>query len=102
MFEEQVGAGIAELERRVPDFRQLIDVETLNMNDPDHCVLGQVGLKLGLGDYYAVARAWGWNPLVDFYGADDPSDVPVVALGFGCRSEYETLTTEWKRALATA
>lgn len=100
MFEEQIGRGIVELEQRVPNFRELVDQEKLNMSDPQNCVLGQIAPENGT--YDSVLRSW------------NRDDDWAVEHGFSlrnlngcccrecCGPEWDTLTEEWHRAMTPA
>jgi hypothetical protein len=53
---QDVGAGAALLDDLVPDWYNTVDLETLNMYDPQLCVLGQV-----FGHYNDGNEALGLN-----------------------------------------
>jgi len=97
VFEVQIAAGIAALSEQVPDFRELVDANVLDMSHTDLCVLGQVGLRKGWGHYFTVCSRLGWE--------SDPrvsGGVNAVDLGFIAHDQVDeaTLTAEWKVALA--
>jgi hypothetical protein len=103
VFEEQIGAGIMELEQRVPDFRNMLVLETLDMNSPARCVLGQIArhLRFERPDYYGILRRWrkddDWS---DAYGFSISLDVCYSADSELTSGElYHVLTKEWRRAL---
>lgn len=85
--EENVKRGISLLDEKVPNWRDRINWETLNIACFGNCVLGQL-----FGDYF-----YGWEELVA------KSGVPVgyhwgfdMSPGYDMSEGYRQLTETWK------
>ena len=90
-IQERVAAGAALLDKKVPGWREQVNLGTLKMNHCGRCVLGQI-----FGNY------WG---AVDDLGLSDSDEQ---SLGFYVAApwsaaaedlEYLELTAEWQRVL---
>ena len=104
---ERVARGVAFLEMTMPDWREHIDVSTLDMGSTDLCVLGQLAPRwpgltdTGYVNYTDVkytlrwdannVRAHGFERAVVQDGADG-----WIA---GYAEDYGDLTAEWRRVL---
>lgn len=71
-YRVKVQAGVKWLDAEYPKWRQRIEVETLDMENPCKCVIGQVA-----GEYYDALLT-----------ADLDPDVDGVELGFLCEPEW--------------
>lgn len=96
MFEVQIAAGIAELDQRLPGWREVLAESTLDMGDPYRCVLGQIGAAKDWGSFGSSARHLGF---ADDDGVLD-SDL-LIEFGFLVLNgeTYDILTEEWRAAL---
>jgi hypothetical protein len=85
--EVRVARGVALLDETVPDWRQRIDVETLDMTDGTQCVVGQVfaaaywyGLgRLGLDEGSWDSHDYGFITEVAYEDYPDRMDVDATA-----------------------
>lgn len=89
--------GAAVLDEAVPDWRQRIDCDALDMLDPVHCVLGQLyGGNYGAG--IAALHAWmgsvSFNRFHDTLMAHLGFDTPATGEYF-----YTDLTDAWRELL---
>jgi hypothetical protein len=89
-FETEVARGIALLDEKVPGWRELIDLDRLDMEMAERrengccCILAQL-----YGGYIAGLEAIGLDDEEDSpYGFDDIDD-----------ADYPALTDAWRRAL---
>lgn len=96
MFEDQIAAGMVELERKYgEDFHTHIDLTLLDMIDGARCVAGQLCPITGGREGWALEmERWGWS---DEYA----TELGLLAV---CHPEdmderYALLTAEWRRAL---
>lgn len=86
------GAKLLDVKRRTPRWRADIDLARLNLEDPEHCVLGQLFdhymagcCELGIKHRQAVESGFHiWDP-------HSPEAM----------AEFDTLTREWRRFLRT-
>jgi hypothetical protein len=87
-YEENVSAGIEFLDNDKPDWREYIDVATLDMTCCENCILGQV---------YGSTR----NTI--FFDGQYHDWDKMEELGFESllESGYDSLQEEWVRQLAT-
>jgi hypothetical protein len=96
---ESVKRGVALLDEKVPDWRSKIDLATLDMNDTDHCVVGQV-----TGDFFytgmkrlfpATTPSTNWAAATEhgFYIPDDK-----VA---DTTEQHEALRDEWRKVIGS-
>jgi hypothetical protein len=83
MTEQRVSNGVELLDFYIPDWRSLIDWDTLRMENPCNCVLGQ------------LFKSYWWNPFFTKWNE-------AVEYGFTCRpgfpKEWDLLTEEWRKA----
>ena len=102
MYEAQIAAGIALLNERIPDWREDINLDRLNLMYKDTCVLGQVT---------------GWNTALNILDLDH-DEQGQIAHGFTlpdcigghetleseqkCNARWATLTDEWRAVLQPA
>lgn len=104
---ERVAAGAVFLDEHDPDWWRAIDLDTLRLNDPDQCVLGQrcpveAWRRAPIGEsrfatYAAVLSGMNLREMSEW----------AEALGFEAGSddrccsggEYDVLTAEWKRVI---
>lgn len=57
-----VKRGAYWLDEHYPEWEGLIDLATLDLRSPSHCVLGQIGERLHGGwTFYDMARDHGWG-----------------------------------------
>ena len=91
---ERVARGAAFLDEREPGWDARIDLDTLSLDSPCCCVLGQLH-----GGYGAGLRATG-------LGDDDGRDIELGffwtdehLVGFSLDDEPGDLTAEWKRVI---
>ena len=95
MFEEiireRVGFGAAWLDDRLPDWAQRINIDTLNMEDRNLCLIGQLGK-----DYDKTVEDLGFShtPFM-------PTSTIRCGLDFLTLSaqDWEGLTREWIKAI---
>lgn len=52
----RVAAGAAELDQRLPGWRQHVHADILDLANSDNCVLGQIAVGLDLGNYPDMLR----------------------------------------------
>lgn len=83
-YDEQIAAGMALLDEKVPEWWQRIDVDRLNTASPCSCVLGQM-----YGFYGTGLEALGILGFACDYGFG--------ATGAG--GGYPSLTRAWRRAI---
>jgi len=112
MYEEQIARGIAVLNERRPSWRELIDMEQLDVISVMTCPVGQAyEITSNLTE---AGRAWDaalvdlgaprYDTIRGFY-ADSPTRAWAIDHGFetdGGYTAYEELTDEWRRALTSA
>jgi hypothetical protein len=106
--EHRVEAGAADVATEYgPDWLDQVDLMTLDLRRPDRCVLGQVSIANGEGDFEnGVFRLYGaWEGLsldaklvrggflapAEFTAVDDVADQLV--------EEYQALTSAWLRLI---
>jgi hypothetical protein len=100
MYEEQIAAGMIELEDRLgDDFHTKIDLAALNVGDGDRCILGQLYTGPGhhsMSAFYLHAQELGW----------DEERCAELGLNVGdgfsygdVEAKFEQLTEEWAVAL---
>lgn len=104
MFENEVAQGIRALdEDGPPDWRDRVDLTTLNMAHADRCVLGQVYQSYWSPEAEVLKERHNVKPCgfyvdtdcdCDFYHDDDESN-PCNIMPM-----YRELTAEWRRQLA--
>ncbi len=84
---ERVGAGAALLDGRLPGWRDLVDVDRLDLAVCDECVLGQI-----FGDYSRGVDALGLT------------QADAIQLGFdrAPRGSWNTLTSAWRFLIRSA
>jgi hypothetical protein len=100
---ERVARGAALLDSEIPGWWQLIDVDSLDINDCYACVIGQLFADEAMHwNPFEVGAAW----LIgrDAYGCDTHAPA-LIDHGFSVsRSDDETevnaLTAEWKRLIS--
>lgn len=99
--EVRVSWGIAKLDESGPDnWRSMIHLPTLDVNDLHNCVLGQIYghygtgiVALDLSTYAASLLGFvTWNDNAEHWSDDDFEEV--------CDEDISALTAEWKRQLA--
>lgn len=81
-YAAKVAAGIKKLDADKPGWRDLIDVQTLDLESCSVCVLGQV-----FGDYH------------DGRAQLDISSAVAYQMGFNTEGSFRELTEAWKEAL---
>ena len=84
MFKRQIARGVELLNRERPGWLQKIDLDTLNMENPLCCVLGQVDggyWKSSLQDFDGFNLSW-----------DEATGVQAIA-------KWDKLTEEWKEKI---
>lgn len=87
--------GVEFLDRNIPDWREQIDLETLELSDGQNCIAGQLG-----GSYCSFVISWGI--MGEDYGMKNLGD------HFSSYSDYGYLEKLWRnevvqeRELATA
>lgn len=81
-YAAKVAEGIKKLDATKPGWRDLIDVQTLDLESCSVCVLGQV-----FGDYYEGKAAL------------DISSAVADRMGFNTEGSFRELTEAWKEAL---
>jgi hypothetical protein len=97
--QERVERGATYLDGVDPGWHRRVDAETLELEDGEHCVLGQLhgGFRLGLGRSHVLSLS----------SAPQASLSPV-AYGFKCvegvseawqARDYELLTAAWREAV---
>lgn len=88
---ERVAAGAAWLDEHRPGWDQRIDLETLDLGDPCHCVLGQ---EYGnYGDSPEEIR-WERRP-----AGEDVWVAPLFGFHEWNERNYDVLTAEWRRLI---
>lgn len=93
MYEEQVAAGVAFLDERVPDWHALVNVSLLDMRYSHLCVLGQA-----TGGYFLALSALKIRGREVELGFDLPDD----GLEIDSKErleEWDNLTEQWKTAI---
>jgi hypothetical protein len=85
---EEVKAGMALLDERVPEWRKKVNPSSLNMSSCFSCILGQV-----FGRY-----SYGVKELE--LGEDDPQELGFLTRDYGSYGEFRELTQAWKEALS--
>lgn len=98
----KVKRGIAWLDEIKPDWRSQIDLETLRLSRPDHCVLGQV-FRDEAHEYNAENDDYmsGFDYAATNYGGHGLERQDSWAREHGFDSpDYETLDSVWRGFLA--
>jgi hypothetical protein len=84
-FTAQIALGMAWLDEHRPGWAERVNVETLDLGDPCHCVLGQTG-DLPDGDSYrsvVSANGLAWGKARAFRGVGD----------------WDALDAQWRTAI---
>ena len=95
----RIDRGVLFLDETVPNWREQIDMTSLELDAPSHCVLGQVFGSWGTGTC-AVYEFEADSELLD----PDSDDVTYTAYGFEHDTyagiSYEDLQDAWERVIA--
>jgi len=97
--QERVERGAAYLDEVDPGWHRRVNAETLELEDGEHCVLGQLhgGFRLGLGRSHVLSLS-----------SAPRASLSPVAYGFKCvegvseawqARDYELLTAAWREAV---
>jgi hypothetical protein len=90
---ERVQAGIKLLDKKEPHgWRTQINLEILNLQRTDNCILGQLHGDYDSGRNRLFAKPYEWGFDYGFSARGDNWDDLII--------EYEKLTEEWKVALS--
>ncbi len=99
MFNRQVDKGAAKLDKLVPNWDDMIDLDRLNLIEPDDCVCGQLKCKLGMKHnlYYdlhdlSFEDDSGFNVNSKYY-----YDTTLNNKGQAEDKSYDKLTNTWKK-----
>lgn len=90
-------AGAALLDKKIPNWVELIDLDSLEMSEPCSCVIGQIADKaVNLDAPYGAHRYMGFNTLAHHLTGLDGFD-ELVDHGFEADDyvEYNDLQTAW-------
>jgi hypothetical protein len=99
--QERVERGASYLDEVDPGWHRRVDAETLELEDGEHCVLGQLhgGFRIGLGRSHVLSLS-----------SAPRASLSPVAYGFKCvegvsdawqARDYELLTAAWREAVRT-
>lgn len=89
-FEKEVSRGIAFLDEHCPDWKNKIDLDTLDMKNCSYCVLGQV-----FGDWFKGKRCL---EIEDQVSVDLGFDI---SYSYPYNYDWRRLTSAWIKALET-
>lgn len=97
-FSEEIERGLAWLDEHAPEWITKVDVETLDINDPYRCVLGQVFAEATGDSRFTSGYSYA---LYTFWSGKTDAFTPSVALGFTAPATHRgpTLTTQWVHAI---
>lgn len=102
-----VACGVTFLDDIMPDWRAKVDLELLDMSDPNCCVIGQVFDEPDAEPYPISGSAW-WRGTaalrdwVEAHGYNELEDSPAVEFGFEHdrgRQSYDELQELWAAEL---
>lgn len=101
-----VACGVTFLDDIMPDWRAKVDLEILDLSDPQVCILGQV-----FNSDTQEVSPWtrGTWALADWlaensYVEDEMTDSPVIMFGFEHDiyvQSYDELEAEWRKVIAS-
>lgn len=100
MFEQQITAGMTLLDEKMPGWIARVNVDTLDLNDSTHCVVGQLTgdfsseQAMSAFDWATTDHKWREGQLLGFV-------LPGVvrASANDVESAYAQLTHEWREAI---
>lgn len=75
---DNIGKGVALLDERIPEWRNYVAIDDLDMESCTHCILGQVGQGLDLGGddhwdaYSRLTKRLDIHNYADQFGFDIP------------------------------
>lgn len=96
-FTEQINNGIALLDSREPNWRDDVDVNTLDLHSLDNCVLGQVFGDYGRGmEALFGGERWMYSEVNAEHGFEAPERDEN---GNYIARPYADLTEQWVKAL---
>ena len=96
-YQKQVESGIQILDSHFSEWRGWIDRKRLNLRNPSHCIIGQIGEHEGNGyitQMFAIKSKSYDDGLLQFpydHGFDLKEEIP--------SEEYKELQKEWERHL---
>lgn len=98
MFKEYVKRGVDLLDREIPNWRDKIDVEILNLRNTKKCIIGQLYPDNTFDDALEFIGI-DWR-IAGEYGFDVPLDIEIEKpLCYNIEAVYNELTLEWKKYL---
>ncbi len=89
MFEKEISAGIRFLDENVPGWYNEINLDELNLQDANYCIIGQLQEKIQEKALWFVMGGFKFQSDLGFYIENQPDYL----------SLYETLTSEWKKQI---
>jgi hypothetical protein len=96
IVDERIGKGIALLDERIPNWRERIDLTSLDLGDTTQCVLGEVFAENYDPEVYISPFGYG----IEYLGiAHNPSTYAFDNGIEGAYIPYRELTEAWKVAL---
>lgn len=91
MYRDKVAAGVAYLDNLIPEWHKRINIEILNMDLPDKCICGQLGLSGSYVKGSLCERLPMSEKLGFFIGCTRDESI--------CLRENELLKQEWVKVI---